>query len=107
MDEMISYSIKTIVAGEFGVSKTSFVKKFAYTSGLEKYIAISSLYYRGAKAKMLFYDITNLNSFNSLERWLDDIHKYAEPRIIQKMIEKFTLKFKTDRIFNSENKIKA
>lgn len=112
MDEKINYYIIIVLTGDFGAGKTSFIKNIAPihmtpepdiieyrrktftvknkivqtiiwdTFGWEKYNAISEAYYRGAKAALLFYDITNLNSFNSLERWLNDIHKYAEQNAV-------------------------
>ena len=39
------------------------------TAGQEKFAPIGSLYYRGAHAVLLTYDITNKKTFNSVERW--------------------------------------
>ena len=39
------------------------------TAGQEKFAPIGSLYYRGAHAVVLTYDITNRKTFDNVERW--------------------------------------
>lgn len=112
MDEKLSYLIKIVLTGEFGVGKTSFMKNvisrhfppnqlvvdFANkivrvngklvkaqiwdTGSFEKFKAFTNPYYHGANAVMLFYDISDLNSFNSLTRWLDNILKNTKPNVV-------------------------
>ena len=116
MEEELSYVIKVVLTGEFGVGKTSFIIDILYrnftpqpkfvdfgtetltvkdklvraqiwdTCGLERVISLGNSYYKGASAVMLFYDITNLNSFNSLTKWLDEIHQYARPNVVIMLI---------------------
>lgn len=47
------------------------------TTGQERFRTITSSYYRGAQAIMIVYDITNRDSFNSLERWLDEVGRQS------------------------------
>lgn len=72
------------------------------TFGWEKYCAISARYYRYANAAMLFYDITDLNSFNSLKKWLDDIYKYAEPDVVIMLIGNKCDSLETERQVSTE-----
>lgn len=72
------------------------------TFSWEKFCAISARYYRDANAAMLFYDITDLNSFNSLEKWLDDIHKYAEPDVVIMLIGNKCDSLETERQVSTE-----
>ena len=39
------------------------------TAGQEKFAPIGSLYYRGANAVLLTYDITNQKTFDNVEKW--------------------------------------
>jgi Ras-related protein Rab-1A len=50
------------------------------TAGQERFRTIVSSYYRGANGIMLVYDITNKETFNSLDGWLNEISKYANER---------------------------
>lgn len=38
-------------------------------------------YYRGADGVILVYDITNEDSFFDLQRWINDVEKYAKPTV--------------------------
>ena len=38
-------------------------------------------FYRGSDAGILVYDITKEESFESIKRWLDDIHEFAPKNI--------------------------
>lgn len=40
------------------------------TAGQERYRTITTAYYRGAMGFILMYDITNEESFNSVQDWL-------------------------------------
>jgi small GTP-binding protein len=45
------------------------------TAGQEKYRALTPLYYRSADIAILVYDVTQIPSFNGLEKW---VHELAE-----------------------------
>jgi len=51
------------------------------TAGQERFRTISSTYYRGAHGIIVVYDITNLDSFNNVKRWLTEIDKYARENV--------------------------
>ena len=46
---------------------------FQDTSGQERYRSLSKNYYRKANAFLLFFDVTNEESFNSIQTWIKDI----------------------------------
>jgi len=56
------------------------------TAGQERYRAITSAYYRGAVGALLVYDISKHVSFESIERWLQELSDHAEPNIIMMLI---------------------
>jgi Ras-related protein Rab-1A len=51
------------------------------TAGQERFRNITSVYYRGAHGIMLVYDCTNLESFQNILKWIDEIHRYAADNV--------------------------
>ena len=56
------------------------------TAGQERYRAITNAYYRGALGALVVYDITKKNSFESVERWLQELHDNADKKVVQMII---------------------
>ena len=51
------------------------------TAGQERYKAITSAYYKGAKGAFIVYDITRKQSFESVEKWVNDVTAVADKKI--------------------------
>ncbi len=51
------------------------------TAGQERYKAITSAYYKGAKGAFVVYDITRKTSFESIDRWVNDLTAAADKKI--------------------------
>jgi small GTP-binding protein len=49
------------------------------TAGQERYRALGPLYYKGAHAGVLVYDITSSQSFADMDEWLSVFRETAEP----------------------------
>ncbi|KAK9664047.1 hypothetical protein RND81_14G016100 [Saponaria officinalis] len=47
------------------------------TAGQERFKSITRLYYRGAAAALLVYDITRRETFNHLASWLEDARQHG------------------------------
>lgn len=47
------------------------------TAGQERFRTITSSYYRGAHGIIVVYDCTDLETFNNLKQWLEEIDRYA------------------------------
>ena len=45
------------------------------TAGQEKFKTLAPMYYRSAEAALVFFDITNLTSFQSLDSWITEIEE--------------------------------
>lgn len=43
------------------------------TAGQERYKAITAAYYRGSKGALVVYDITNKDSFDSVDKWITEV----------------------------------
>ena len=51
------------------------------TAGQERYKAITSAYYKGAKGAFVVYDITRKQSFESVDRWINDLKAAADKKL--------------------------
>ena len=52
------------------------------TAGQERYKAITSVYYRGAVAALLVYDIAKQLTYENVESWLREIRDHADANIV-------------------------
>ncbi|KAJ8950682.1 hypothetical protein NQ318_012762 [Aromia moschata] len=52
------------------------------TAGQERFRTLTTAYYRGAMGILLLYDVTNLESFNHITYWLQNIEENASPHVI-------------------------
>eukprot|EP01064_Diplonema_japonicum_P033592 TRINITY_DN6662_c0_g1_i1.p1 TRINITY_DN6662_c0_g1~~TRINITY_DN6662_c0_g1_i1.p1 ORF type:complete len:215 (+),score=34.14 TRINITY_DN6662_c0_g1_i1:34-678(+) len=48
------------------------------TAGQERYRALAKMYYRGASAAIIVYDITNYNSFERAKEWAKELSLHCE-----------------------------
>ena len=51
------------------------------TAGQERYKAITSAYYKGAKGAFVVYDITRKGSFDSIDKWVNDLTSTADKKL--------------------------
>lgn len=51
------------------------------TAGQEKYRSITQSFFKNAGIAVLFFDLTNYRSFQSLPRWMDDIKTYCPDNV--------------------------
>ncbi|XP_041037631.1 ras-related protein Rab-25-like [Carcharodon carcharias] len=56
------------------------------TAGLERYRAITSAYYRGAVGALLVYDITKHLTYESVERWLNELLDHADNKLVVMLV---------------------
>ena len=48
------------------------------TAGQERYRAITAVYYRGAVGALVVYDITKMETFENLNKWLGELAEHAD-----------------------------
>jgi small GTP-binding protein len=94
------------------------------TSGESRYRALTSAYYRGSTLQLLFFDLSNIKSFNNLEKWINEIKEFnnnpfvvlignksdLEKRINQEQINEFAITHCDGRYYEisckSDDKVK-
>ena len=59
------------------ISNPLIVYKQWDTAGQERFRTITSSYYRGAHGICVVYDVTDMESFNNVKQWLQEIDRYA------------------------------
>ena len=58
------------------------IKYFIWdTAGQERYNALARIYYRGARAAIVVYDITNSESFRKAQTWIKELENQADSNI--------------------------
>jgi len=56
------------------------------TAGQERFKTITTSYYRGAHGLIIVYDITSMDSFNSIKKWLIDVDRFASPNVLKLIV---------------------
>ncbi|KAJ7688407.1 P-loop containing nucleoside triphosphate hydrolase protein [Mycena rosella] len=78
----------TSTSGAFFVSKKVYVNGLKVrlqlwdTAGQERFRSMAPMYYRGANAALLLYDITNASTFDDIRGWLEELKKNCDPDLI-------------------------
>jgi Ras-related protein Rab-1A len=56
------------------------------TAGQERFRTITSAYYRGADGIITVYDVSNQESFEHVQDWLQEVNRYASPGTVKLLI---------------------
>jgi len=68
----VDFRFKTLAVGN------KFVKLQIWdTAGQERFRTITSAYYRGADGIIMVYDVTNKESFDHVQDWLQEVNRYS------------------------------
>lgn len=52
------------------------------TAGQERFRSMAPMYYRGAKAAICVFDLTNNTTFERLNTWIRDLKNHADPNVV-------------------------
>jgi len=52
------------------------------TAGQERFRSMAPMYYRGAKAAICVFDVTNEDSFHRVSSWMRDLKPFADPNCV-------------------------
>ncbi|PSS37330.1 hypothetical protein PHLCEN_2v807 [Hermanssonia centrifuga] len=78
----------TSTTGAFFVTKKVYVHGVRVrlqlwdTAGQERFRSMAPMYYRGANAALLLYDITNADTFEDVRGWLEELKRNCSPDLI-------------------------
>lgn len=56
------------------------------TAGQERFRTITSAYYRGADGIIMVYDVTNSESFDHVQDWLQEVNRYSNEGTVKLLI---------------------
>ncbi|KAL7714603.1 Rab family GTPase [Entamoeba marina] len=70
------------------------------TAGQEKYRSMVSMYYRGSHGAVLVFDVTQENSFQSMQTWYDELRNTEKDIPVMILANKCDLE--QDRVVNKE-----
>ena len=81
-----SLNSKSTVGVEFGTKIIKLQDKIIKaqiwdTAGQERYKSITSAYYKGAKGAFIVYDITSKTTFDSVDKWIQDLNLYGDKNV--------------------------
>ena len=64
------------------------------TAGQERYRSLAPMYYRGAVAAVVVYDITDEESYDGAISWIQELRVRGDPNAVIALVgEWFTMKF--------------
>ena len=91
INEKFSDDFKATVGVEFGAKNIEINSRIYRiqiwdTAGQENFRSIARAYYKNSICACIVYDITNRNSFNSVQSWIDDCTKQAPKSILLLLI---------------------
>eukprot|EP00439_Symbiodinium_sp_Y106_P035111 s740_g4.t1 len=67
---------KIVILGEGRVGKTSLLRQFVsktFSEQEERFHSLAPIYYRNADGALLVYDITDLDSFRRVAKWVEEL----------------------------------
>ncbi|XP_076942579.1 ras-related protein Rab5-like isoform X1 [Bidens hawaiensis] len=84
------YQESTIGAAFFtqivSINKTNVKFDIWDTAGQERYHSLAPMYYRGAAAAIVVYDITNMVSFQRAKKWIDELRKQGNLNLVTVLV---------------------
>ncbi|KAJ2766524.1 Golgi to endosome transport [Coemansia linderi] len=76
------YVAKLIIIGDMGCGKSSLLRQFTEDTFVKRFRSVTRSYYRGSIGTIFVYDITNRESFESLDKWMVDARQLTAPHSI-------------------------
>eukprot|EP00252_Welwitschia_mirabilis_P002285 TRINITY_DN1219_c0_g1_i2.p1 TRINITY_DN1219_c0_g1~~TRINITY_DN1219_c0_g1_i2.p1 ORF type:complete len:201 (+),score=46.40 TRINITY_DN1219_c0_g1_i2:228-830(+) len=108
------YQESTIGAAFFSqtlaVNETTVKLEIWDTAGQERYHSLAPMYYRGAAAAIIVYDVTTPDSFTRAKKWVEELQRQANPNMVvalagnkSDLIEKIKVSSEEAKAYAQEN----
>eukprot|EP00249_Psilotum_nudum_P018106 c26643_g1_i2 orf=189-794(+) len=85
-DQFFDYQESTIGAAFFSqtltVDDTTVKFEIWDTAGQERYHSLAPMYYRGAAAAIVVYDIISTDSFTRAKKWVQELQRQGNPNLV-------------------------
>lgn len=90
IDNQFNNQLPSSIGIDFGIkvvdhNGTIIKQQIWDTAGQERYTSITTAYYRGATAFIIFFDLTNKHSFDCIPEWIDRVNHYG-PECVPKIL---------------------
>lgn len=86
MSKSVTFDYVKDANNEDKVTEETILRKIDFkiwdTAGQEKYRSLAPMYYRGAGAALLVYDVSKATSFEVLQSWVDELKSNGPPGIV-------------------------
>ncbi|KAF8393352.1 hypothetical protein HHK36_021595 [Tetracentron sinense] len=56
------------------------------TAGQERYHSLAPMYYRGAAAALVVYDISSMDSFVRAKKWVQELQRQGNPTLVMMLV---------------------
>lgn len=70
------------VTKRFDFDNTTYKFEVWDTAGQEKYRSLTPMYYKGAAAALIVYDVSLNNSLEAAREWIRELHDHAPPTVV-------------------------
>ncbi|KAK8795453.1 hypothetical protein WA158_000110 [Blastocystis sp. Blastoise] len=85
-DEFFAFQEPTIGAAfltkTININETTVKFEIWDTAGQERYRSLAPMYYRGAAAAIVVFDITSAESFNGAKSWVKELQRRGDPNVV-------------------------
>ena len=87
LNKEFNQNTKATVGVEFGSKNIKIENKIVKgqiwdTAGQERYRAITSAYYKGAHGAFVVFDVTQRETFDAVDRWVNDLRNNTDERLV-------------------------
>lgn len=91
VDDEFRINYSTTIGVDFKIKTVDFADKKIKTqiwdtAGQERFRSIINSYYRGVHGAFIVFDLTDLDSFNNVDGWVNDLNKYSNKQVVRILI---------------------